>query len=226
MAYGLEIYNDGGFLQIADSVANYYVIKSGSVIVPEVSSIATAPNFGTSVTISNGTPFDAIAVSSTDRYVIPKSVFASETYSTNVVCTQSLTSGTLRYWLFRRYASTLPSTSGYGMELYNEEGELRFSTNYPKLMRSHSTIPVTDVSSTVQTYSLPTNRAFAFLAYGTSYTTMVAPTKASPDVKVPFSIQSFSGGVRSQRSNVRSGRLNNANPVYTGGMIALDVTNY
>ena len=226
MSYGLEIYNDGGFLQIADSVANYYVIKSGSVIIPEVSSIGTAPNFGTSVTISNGTPFDAIAVSSTDRYVIPKAVFDTERYSTTVSAMQSLTSGTLRYWLFRRYASTLPSTSGYGMELYNEEGELRFSTNYPKLMRSHSIIPVTNVSSTVQTYSLPTNRAFAFLSYGTSYTSMVAPTKAAPDVKVPFAIQSFSGGVRSQRSNIRIGRLNNATTVYTGGMIVLDVTNY
>lgn len=225
MAHGLEIYNDSGFLQIADSVANYFMLYSGSAIVPPVASIATTPYFGTSITIEHTTAFDAIAVQTTDRFVIPRAIFATSTTSTSLTFSQSLTEGTVRYWLFKKYSSIPKSTSGYGLEIYGTDGLVNFTTNYPEIMRSYSTIPVTNLTGT-QNFSLPTDRMFAFLAYGTVYNSAVAPTKASPDVKVSQAIQTYSGGVSVKSSNVRSGRINSTTGVYTGGLVALDVTNY
>lgn len=225
MAYGLEVYSDDGFIQIADSVSNYFMLYSGSIIVPQVAAIGTSPAVPTYVTISHPTPFDAIAVYTPDRYVIPRSIFTTPTTSTSVGFQQSLTQGTLRYWLFKRYTSIAPSSSGYGMEIYNADGTVSFSTQYPKIMRSYSTIPVTNLTGT-QSFSLPTDRMFAFLGYGTVYNTGVAPTKAAPDVKLPMAIQTYSGGVYVKSSGSRAGRINSATPVYTGGLVALDVTNY
>lgn len=225
MAYGLEIYNDGGFLQLSDSVANYFLVDSGSAIVPQVAFIDTAPYLGTSITITSSTSFDAIAVQTTDRFVIPKAIFDTSTTSTNLTFSQSLTEGTVRYWLFKRYSSLLPSTSGYGMEIYGSGGSVAFSSHYPKLMKSHSIIPVTNLTGT-QNFSLPSDRMFAFLSYGTVYNSAVSPTKASPDVKVPQAIQTYSGGVSVKSSNARSGRINSSVGVYSGGLVAIDVTNY
>lgn len=225
MAYGLEIYNDSGFLQISDSVANYFMVYSGVAIIPPVTSLPTTPSFATTVSIEYSTPFDAVAVYSADRYVIPQSIRPSSVSSAVISCVPSLTQGTVRYWLFKKYSSLAPSTSGYGMEIYDSTGTVNFSTQNPKLMRSYSTIPITSLSGT-QSFSLPTDRMIAFLTYGTSYTTAVAPTKASPDVKVPMAIQSYSGGVYVKSSTVRGGRVTNTSPVFTGGLVALDVTNY
>lgn len=217
MAYGFESYNDSGYIQIGDSVSNYYLLYSGTIIVPST---------GTSVNVTYPIAFDALCVATTDGYAVPKSIFTTPTTSTNIAYKATGAQATIKYWLFKRYSSLTPATSGYGIEIYNSSGGVAFSSNYPKLMRSYTTIPITDLTTT-QNYSvLPTDRMFAFLQYGTVYTTTVAPIKAAPDVKVPPAIRNYSGGVTSISSGVRSGRVNSASPVYAGGLIAIDVTNY
>jgi hypothetical protein len=225
MAYGFESKNDNGFIQISDSVANYYMLYSGTIIVPPKSPLSTSINRGTVVTVSHPIAFDAICVATEDGLVIPKAVFSQSTTSTTITSNELSTQTTVKYWLFKKYTSLSPSTSGYGIEIYNSTGGVAFSSNYPKLMRSFSTIPITTLSTT-QNYSLPTDRRFAFLLYGSVYNTAVAPTKAAPDVKIFPVIRTYSGGVSAQFSSIRGERLSSSGPVYNGGLIAIDVTNY
>jgi hypothetical protein len=225
MAFGFESYNDSGYLQIGDSVANYYLLYSGTIIVPPVTTLPSTPNNGTSVVITYPTSFDAICVASADGYPVPLPIFSTAVTSVTLSNRSLLTQSVVKYWLFKKYSSLTPSTSGYGVEIYDSSGNVAFSSNYPKLLRSYSTIPITDLTTT-QNYSLLSDRQFAFLAYGTAYTTAVAATKASPDVKMPPAIRNYSGGVTSISSTIRTGRVSSAAAVYEGGLIAIDVTNY
>jgi len=225
MAYGFECKNDTGYIQISDSVANLYMLYSGTIFVPPKVPLSTSINYGTTVTITHPTSFDAICVATEDGYVVPQGIFSQSRTSVTIASNELTTQSTIKYWLFKKYSSLMPATSGYGIEIYDSTGGVAFSSNYPKLMRSHSTLPITTLSST-QNYSLPTNKRFAFLLYGTVYTTAVAPTKAAPDVKIFPVIRTYSGGVSVQTSSVRGGRLTSSTPVYSGGLIAIDVTNY
>ena len=225
MAFGFESYNDSGNIQIGDSVANYYLLYSGTIIIPSVTTLPASPNFGSPVTITYPTSFDAICVASADGYPMPQAIFDTATTSVTLKNRSLLTQGTVKYWLFKKYSSLTPATSGYGIEIYDSSGNVAFSSNYPKLLRSYMTIPITNLS-TAQNYSLPSDRQFAFLAYGTVYLTDVAATKAAPDVKMPPVIRNYSGGVTAINSTVRTGRISDSTPVYSGGLIAIDVTNY
>lgn len=227
MAYGFESKNDDGYIQISDSVANLYMLYSGTILVPPVAGATSGGmNPGTTVTITHPTSFDAICIATEDGYVVPKPVFDQSATSVTISNMQSTVQTTLKYWLFKKYSSLSPATSGYGIEVYDSLGNVAFSSQYPKLMRSYSTIPITSLSTTPQNYSLPSNRRFAFLAYGTVYTTQVAPTKAAPDVKMFPVMRTYSGGVSTRSSNIRGGRLTSNTDVFNGGLIAIDVTNY
>jgi hypothetical protein len=226
MAYGFESTNDNGYIQISDSVSNYYMMYSGTAIVPSGSS-TTLVNYGTQVVISHPTPFDAICLVTEDGYVVPQVVFSTSKTSVTILSEIVSTQTTFKYWLFKKYSSLSPSTSGYGLEIYDSAGAVAFSSNYPKLMRSYSTIPITSLSTTVQNFSLPSNRRFAFLLYGTLYNTIVNDTKAANTVKQLPIIRTYSGGVSVKVSKIRTGVLpDGASAVYEGGLIAIDVTNY
>jgi hypothetical protein len=225
MAYGFESKNDNGYIQISDSVSNYYMIYSGTVLVPPGSS-TTSVNYGTPVTISHPTPFDAICLVTENGYVVPETVFSTSKTSITIISEIVSTQTTFKYWLFRKYSSLSPSTSGYGLEIYDTTGAVAFSSNYPKLMRSYSTIPIT--MTTVQNYSLPSNRRFAFLQYGTVYGTTTMQTKAGNTVKQLPVLRTYSGGVSTKISTIRSYGIlpDGASGVAEGGLIAIDVTNY
>jgi hypothetical protein len=224
MAYGFESKNDSGYIQIGDSVSNLYMLYSGTILVPARATLSTNINFGTTVTVSHPTPFDAICLATDDGYVVPQTIFTQSKTSVAIVNNEWTSQTTIKYWLFKKYSSLVPSTSGYGVEIYDSTGAVAFSSNYPKLMRSYSTIPITNLNN--NNYSLPSNRRFAFLLYGTVYDTAVAPTKAAPDVKILPIIRTYSGGVNVALSSIRGGRLDGPTPVYNGGLVAVDVTNY
>jgi hypothetical protein len=216
MAYGLEIVNDSGSVQIATGISNFYLVESGSVSV----SAGTG-----SFTITPTVDYDIMAMNC-DCWILAHPIFTS-LKSANVALTtrKNSNAGTVNWWAFRSYKALTPSTSGYGLEIYNPDGTVGFSSNQPKILRAHSKIPITTSVSTSN--SLPSGQVFAFISYGvvTKGGTITAGMGGGAEDIVLGPTFNYSSGNVTTNVNQRIGS-GSVDDVYVGGLLAIDVTGY
>ena len=213
MTFGAEFYNDVGTLQIATGISNYYLVESGSV------TLTTAINFTISPTVS----YDIIAINA-NCHCVPKTIFPdTQTSGAKNFRKNSAVTGTCNWWAFRSYKALTPATSGYGMEIYNPDGTVGFSTTQPKILRSYQKIPITN--SALFSTSLPSGKVFAFIQYGvtTKYSTGSLMGETF-DIFLGPTLNYSAGNVDIQVDQ-RIGRAT-VSTVYAGGLLAVDVTGY
>lgn len=222
MAYGVEFYNNTGKLQLSSDLNNFYMIQKGTLNTTDGSVFYT---------VTPTVPYDAIAVYCPQMAVLPKSMFSTaQAANTPQTFRKISTSNATIYWYaFRSYSSLTKATSGYGMEIYDTNGTtVKFSSLYPKIMKGIK-IPIIDATATVTTVSA--SKEYAFLQYGTNRglvevtEPMGGPTYDSPTDRFVYR---FSDSYTSiQSSQVRARQYATTEPIgFTGGLLALDVTNY
>jgi hypothetical protein len=220
MTYGVEFYNNTGKLQLSSDLNNFYMIQKGTVT-------TTGTLF---FNITPTVPYEAIAVVPTNTEgILPKSMFSSvQAANTTQTFRKSNTNiNTISWYAFRSYSSLTKATSGYGMEIYDDDGTtVRFSSLYPKILKGIK-IPVPDATGTTTT--VDANKVYAFLQYGTTKGTatvtepMGGGTFQAPTDRVAFRASSTS----IQTTQVTYRRYATLAPTaFTGGILAVDVTNY
>jgi hypothetical protein len=221
MVYGSEFYNDGLKLQIATGVSNYFMVQKGT------GSMANAIWFDVAPTVA----YDAIAVvmSSTTVSVVPKSIFpsvqAASTSQRFRTINGAISTG-YSWFAFRTYQSLTPSSSGYGLEMYNSDGTVGFSSTQPMILKGLK-IPLT--SSTTVNTTVSSSKTYAFLKYGTvnknvTYTEAMSGdlVTGSADLHV---LRSSTTNI-AVAINTRTSKSSAGAESYQGGVIAADVTNY
>lgn len=219
MAWGAEFYNDGGVLQIAAGVSNFYMAEKGTI------SVGTGDN----VTVTPSVAYDVIAVSPNFR-MVPKSFLptAASGGTTQSFKKDSTLTGTLNWYAFRSYKALSPASSGWGFEIYNADGTVGFSSQQPKIMRAHQKIPIT--GPTQFDTSLDTSKTFAFFLYGSvqgegsRFNGMSGSTEYFP---LGPAISHTSGNI-SIDVGIRTAKVfpSNGNTFYNGGISVIDVTGY
>jgi hypothetical protein len=220
MSYGIEFYNQEGKLQLASGVNNFYMAEKG-----------TFNTVGGSVffTITPTVAYDAIAVvCGAAEGFIPKSIFPSvqAANTSQTFRKANSTVNSISWYAFRNYNALTPATSGYGIEIYNANGTVGFSSNFPKLLKGIK-IPVPDANATAT--AVDAGKTYAFLQYGTNrgIVTVTEPmgggTYQSPTDRFVFRASTTS----IQSTQVRARAYATTEPIgFTGGILAVDVTNY
>ena len=221
MAFGVEFYNNNGSLQLASGVKNFYMTQKGTL---------SATNGSVFYTVTPTVPYDAIAVYCPEMAVLPKSMFSTvQAANTPQTFRKASTSNATIYWYaYRRYDSLSPATSGYGLEIYNDDGSVGFSSLYPKIMKGIK-IPIIDATATTTTVSA--SREYAFLQYGTNrgLVTVTEPMGGGEyDSPTDRFVYRFPASYTSiQSAQIRARIYATTEPIgFTGGLLALDVTNY
>jgi hypothetical protein len=212
MAYGAEFYNANGNLQLGAGVTNFRQVASGTINDPYAAPL---------VTPGNGITFDIIAVRSNNCFPAPIAPFSTPQSSARISVYGSQ-GQSFTYHCFRSYSSMTPSTSGYGLEIYNADGTVGFSSLEPNILRTYAKIPIS--SGVGFNVTLPSDRTFAFIAYGKVSQRKLIRNKELYVSSVP-TIQNYSGGVH-VASNFWIDSSDSFESVFNGGVIAVDVTGY
>lgn len=216
MAYGAEFSNSSGTIQLGTGVTNFRQVASGTYNDPI--GIPT-------INPGGGISFDMVAVRSNNCFPIPVPVFATPRSSVAVPVFGNF-GDSFTYHCFRSYRSMAPATSGYGLEIYNDDGTVGFSSREPHIMRTYAKIPIT--SGEPFDYALPSNRTFAFIAYGKVTKRQYISTDfggSMEHVSTAPTIQNYPGGVHIGSNYWIDG----GDPVadtFNGGILAIDVTGY
>jgi hypothetical protein len=135
MSYGISIENASGYIQIDSGFTNYVLVSSGTVN-------ATAGVIGTYSGIDPGTATinglqadDIVAVRGTDICQAGRSASAQSLYNFTT------SAQTISYRVYRKASDITPSTSDYGLEVFDESGNLRFSSKYApaKVLATYNT---------------------------------------------------------------------------------------
>jgi len=159
MAYGAQFINDSGVLQLGAGVSNYFLVQKGSVY----------SSSGLQITVTPSVPYNCIAVRVVEinRAVVPKGIdVALKPAGTSQIFQKADTSAlTLEWYAFRSYATASPAVGQYGLELYNADGTLGFSTAYPYLMKGFK-VPMFFEQGPVD-FTADASRNWAVLYYGT-----------------------------------------------------------
>lgn len=130
MAYGFEVYNSFGNIQVSSSTINYALVAKTSVFFP-FNGTANTWEFDTDITIPGYTyqASDIIMVNTghVDNYVTVKG-----NYSTGGVSCFAWMNGSSSNIVIEIYRQTPSSTvsDDYGLEVYNDNGDLVYSYNY------------------------------------------------------------------------------------------------
>lgn len=222
MAYGVEFYNNSGKLQLSSDVNNFFMIEKG---------ILNTTGGSVFYTVTPTVPYDAIAVYCPEMAILPKSMFSTvQAANTPQTFRKASTSNATIYWYaYRSYSSVTKATSGYGMEIYDTNGTtVRFSSLYPKIMKGIK-IPILDATATTTTVSA--SKEYAFLQYGTNrgLVTVIEPMGGgeydSPTDRFVYRFPASYTLIQS--GQIRARTYATTEPIgFTGGLLALDVTNY
>jgi len=239
MAYGLQIFNDNDKLQIGTDVSNFYMCQKGTI------NIQAGYEWDAFIypTITPSVSYDGVAVcfdtGNTDAFVDIKSLFANPkpagepTYFSGIYAwqpnpSQSFPNINLNWYAFRNYRALPPATSGYGMELYNSDGTVGFTTRYPYILKGFR-IPITNTSQLGQRIQLPPGRRFAFMTYGTTIiSTRNNPQSLYGHATLAHMYDPVSNGLIVFGSPLYAGVDNSSDNLttFTGGILVVDVTGY
>jgi uncharacterized Zn-binding protein involved in type VI secretion len=227
MAYGAEFYNDSGKVQLSSEVSNFYMAEKGTI---------TLSTSTSTITITPTVSYDAIALVIEGGTIIPGEMYAttvaantSKTFTVRgTSATGSGPSGAvIKWYAFRSYRHLSPATTGHGMEIYTSTGQVAFSSLYPQIMKGFK-IPISS-ASTLDT-PLDSSKTYAFISYGTSrgigtYSEPMGGGATLTGNRNLMTIKTSSSNIRVIFSSPRTSPA--AFPAaFSGGLIALDVTNY
>jgi hypothetical protein len=172
MAYGIEIKNTSGVVQIDETHLNFGLVASGSATCDTAVGGASRL-YQTSVTVANLT------------YPVP----ALHTYGNGIAYVSKLVSGsnttfyfvggqnnTFDYYIFDAYPAT---TSTYGIEVKDSSGNVTFSSDYPPMdVRAFATGPIIS--------GLPSGPVYAAAIVAPVYRETTLSELTYPDGSFPF----------------------------------------
>lgn len=188
MTAGLRLETTNGYTQIDERYSNYYLVSKSSVTVPKATNKTTyiTPGVYTFWLNADGSEDDdIIAIARKSDYVnnnkyrlgfLRQKFDAStpnEASHGRTLCTIFSNdydkSITVDVFKFRKFTS-LPLTTNFGLEIYNESGQIVFSSNY-KPMRVISSGRSTAIYSSGVSFSLtvPANKTYAVAMPETFY---------------------------------------------------------
>jgi hypothetical protein len=224
-----EAYNEAGSLQFNAQTFAYTFVEKGTVTLANRFTINEDGSDGIYLTtegfktIAGG--WDIIVFNSPNVAIIPR----ADTYSglpanSFVIVADALLDGdgnylpstfstTCNYWVFKSSRTYLsPSASGVGLELYNADGTVCYSsTQRPLLVRSSAAIASFN-SSWTASVNLPVGPVYAHMLYGT--------VKSGPFLPA---LKTRANGWDGKAAIRQSGTLTN---VVDGGFLTVDVTGY
>lgn len=135
MAYGIEIDNTAGKVQISQDYTNYYLVASVNFAVTGTSGayIDTVYNIVIANYTAEGDDICCINTGSSSiaAYVNPQRRVNGTTNSGIKAIVWASVSGIIEVKIYRRFDTLTSSGSGYGLEVYKADGiTLAFSSNY------------------------------------------------------------------------------------------------
>ena len=224
-----EAYNEAGSLQFNAASFAYSFVEKGTVTLANRFTIAEDGSDGIYLTtegykeIAGG--WDIIVFNSPNAQIIPRAdtydglpagvfaVVANPLLDGGGNYQPSTFSTTCNYWVFKSSRTFLsPAVSGTGLELYNADGTVCYSsTQKPLVVRSNAAI-TSFSSSWTATVNLSAGPVYAHMLYGT--------VKSGPFLP---GIKTRSNGWDGASVVRQSGTLSN---VVAGGILTVDVTGY
>lgn len=224
-----ESYNQDGSLQFNAASYAYAFVSKGTMTISNRFTIAEDGGDGIYLTtegfldVPGG--WDIVVFRSQNAAIIPRAdsygylpsnrfaVVAEPLESSPGVYQPSTYTETVYYWIFKSSRTYLaPSSSGVGLELYNADGTVCYSSTSRPLMVVNNASITSFSTSWTASVSLPAGRTYAHLLYGT-----VKDGPFLPGVK------STSSGWSGKTVVRQSGTLTN---VVNGGILTVDVTGY
>lgn len=234
MGQGFQTFNDSGNLQVDSSTYAYYCIGKGSFQCFYDGDPNAPENPQPEARGGIDVPaYDLVALQSYNSYVLPFNAIQdiSGIAGRDMVANPYLYSQTAAYtitgneyeprvffWLFRSFKYTAPDAHGVGIETFNADGSLCYSSRYRPLMVAAHIDVNRDMEN--QTYGLPGNRNYAFVQYGRSIFGRPGPYAKGAGMGV----NSFNGGFRLRQ--VGCGGLSRDGDLFNGGMLVVDVTDF
>lgn len=225
MSYGAEFYNSAGKLQIGLGVNNFYLVGKGTFTMTSGTDYKN---------VNPGVSHDIMVVSCANGFVsAPQFNHAAAATTWVVAKTHIGVTLSVNYWCFRSYKALTPPASGFGLQIYNADGTLGFTSDKPKLMRSVSAINIPN--NTPFTSALPSGKTFAFGSYG-SVIDIELYTEADPELgtltfhyykhpAIKLVGTTLNIEVSAAQATPLSGGPSGVS-VYHGGILVVDVTNY
>ena len=241
MSYGLEILNDAGSVQIGTSTANFYLAQKGSFIL--------SAGFGYDAfiehTVTPTVSYDGIAIAVEAASALAaghkptlelKSLFATTKAANTPTTFWSVYAWdgagsippdvTIRWYAFRNYKYLPLNSSGYGLDIFNTDGTLAFTSQNPYLLKG-TKVPITasHISSS-SGIALPSGKTYAFMTYGTT----IISNYLSPYWYNYYLSHSYNQTSKifyptpHQFTNLPVTTTNQS--TYNGGVLAIDVTSY
>lgn len=224
-----EAYNEAGALQFDAQSFAYSFVEKGTVTIANRFTIAEDGGDGIYLTtegfktITGG--WDIVVFSSPNVAIIPRAdtygglpsgmfaIVAEPLLDGSGYYQPSTFSTTCNYWVFKSSRTFLsPAVSGVGLELYNSDGTVCYSsTQKPLQVKSNATI-ASFSSSWTASVNLSAGPIYAHMLYGT--------VKSGPFLP---GIKTRSNGWDGVSVVRQSGTLTN---VVAGGILTVDVTGY
>lgn len=220
MAFGAEVYGDNGKLQIGgEGVATFQLVQKGT------GTAGTGTFFDVAPTVA----YDALAIKSSFG-VVPKSIFPTTQASGTVQRIRKFSSIgddlSYTYYAFRSYRVMTPSSSGVGIEIYNPDGTVSFSSVQPQLLKVIK-VPVT--SYPLFSTAVSASQTYAFLSYGTVCHKITATEPMGGGtflVSCYPTVWQDSATSISIRTDLRCSRTSSTPEGYHGGILIANVTGY
>jgi hypothetical protein len=222
-----ETYNEAGALQFNATSYAYSFVSKGTITISNSFTIAEdgGDGFylatGGSVYIPGG--WDIIVFSSPNVAIIPRadtfagvanyfSVFADALYDGPDLRPSSY-SVTANYWVFKSSRTALsPASNGVGMELYNADGTVCYSSTQKPLLVKNNAIITSFSTGWTGSINLPSGPTYAHMLYGT-----VKSGNFQPGIKTRADGWDGKACVR------YAGTFTN---VVAGGILSVDVSGY
>ena len=224
-----EAYNENGSLQLNASTFAYHYISKGTAMLSNRFTINEDGSDGiyletvADVVVSGG--WDIVVFSSPNVAIIPTADTYQGIANRFTIVADALVDGfgnyepstystPAYYWVFKSARNILsPSSSGIGLEIYNADGSVCYSSINQKPLLGKNNAQITSFSSSwTASVNLPTGRTYAHMLYGT--------VKNSP---FRAGIKTRADGWEGKAVVRQDGTLDN---VVAGGFLTVDVTGY
>lgn len=224
MTVGFESFTPDGKLQFSANAWAMRFTEKGSIT---TQTFAAGGQGGSTNAITYGqaqaaSDFDMIAFRCSTRFCL------ASTYTLNSLSgapartiyavTETGLVATVDYWCFKSFQSYVPPANMTGLQLYNADGTVGYSSNIkPMIVVDNHTI--TGTSNIGDVVTLPVGRDYAIIQHGTIRPSNGSPLKNNMGIKFTsqnvYTIAEWSSALK-----------NTGAATYNGGFLAVDVTGY
>jgi hypothetical protein len=228
MPSGFQTFNEAGNLQVDSSTYSYYFVGKGTINAQMDSDPAEQGNTYP-MAYAQGpvvAPYDLVAFSCTQAGVVPHNtmiingptgVDTKNNPSIFVFTSPTTQFGPIavNYWLFRSVKDVPVAANGLGLEAYNTDGTICYSSKL-KPLRVIQDIPITSSTPMNSNVSLPGGFTYAFISYGRSN------LPRTPNGYREVGVQTITNGCTLGIVNSPGA----SDVGFTGGFLCVDVTGY